>query len=270
MSEPMTPGQWRTALRAEGVRFSEYEDWTTHNRNGAGPFSNVNGVIIHHTAGTNSLSLCRNGRSDLPGPLAHAHLAKSGTVTLLSTGRANHAGSGSQLVYSSVLSEVPAPSAGPDAVDGNAHFYGIEIENLGDSKDPYPEAQYEAAVRWVAAICRFHGWSAYSVIGHKEWTTRKIDPTFSMGSFRARVAARLAHDASWDYGQETPVTAQPKPPVSQTYRDIALTDAFPAPRNRDGYAENQYWTLESYLRDIAEGIRINREMLAELLALAKK
>lgn len=260
MSKPMTPEQWRAALRAEGVRFSEFEDWTTHNRNSVGPFADVRGIIVHHTAGRNSLSLCRNGRPDLPGPLAHAHLAKTGLVTMLSTGRANHAGKGSQAVYDAVVAETPLPATGPDAVDGNAHFYGIEIENLGDGKDPYPGDQYESAVRWVAAICRHHGWTAASAIGHKEWTKRKIDPSFPMASFRSRVAARLAHDASWNYGEEEkPVTEPARPPA---YRGVLETDAVPVPRNHsDANGANPFWTVETYLRFIAERlIAIERRM----------
>ncbi|MDQ1037732.1 hypothetical protein QFZ75_004148 [Streptomyces sp. V3I8] len=76
-------------------------------------------------------------------------------------------------------------------MDGNARFYGFEIENLGNGRDPYPAAQLEAVERLSAAICRAHGWSAASVIAHKEWTRRKIDPSFPMAVLRARVGARL-------------------------------------------------------------------------------
>ncbi|MCT2594234.1 N-acetylmuramoyl-L-alanine amidase [Streptomyces sp. N2-109] len=160
----------------------------------------MNGAVIHHTAGRNSLSLCYNGTSSLPGPLCHTHLSKSGTASMLSAGRANHAGSFARNAHDAVVSESathPRPSAS-ESVDGNAHYYGIEIENLGDGRDPYPAVQYDAAVRWAAAICRFHGWSADSVIGHKEGTRRKIDPTFSMDRFRADVAERLKDSAGSD------------------------------------------------------------------------
>ena len=62
------------------------------------------------------------------------------------------------------------------------------------------------AVRWAAALCRAHGWSELSVIGHKEWQPGKIDPTFSMGTFRARVAERLKHVAPWTPGDVKPKT----------------------------------------------------------------
>ncbi|MFJ9176748.1 peptidoglycan-binding protein [Streptomyces sp. NPDC102360] len=114
------------------------------------------------------------------------------TVHLVGHGRTNHAGSGSSAVYAAVRAERALPSPpGPDAVDGNTHFYGFEIENLGNGRDPYPSAQLAAVERLSAALCRAHGWTAASVIGHKEWTRRKIDPSFSMSGMRTRIGTRL-------------------------------------------------------------------------------
>jgi hypothetical protein len=229
MATPLTADRMLVALRAEGVHVVEHPGWRTHDRTGHGAWGPVHGVIIHHTGGTapSDGEIVWSGRSDLPGPCAHAYLAKGGTLTLTSAGRANHAGGGDGNVLTAVINESyadrpPAPhqhegSAG--AVDGNAHFYGLECSNLGTSKDPWPPAQYDQAVRWAAAICRAHGWSEKSVIGHKEWSDWKPDPTFDMPTFRAAVAARLAHPAEWTPG--TPQTTTP--PQEDT--DMALTDA---------------------------------------------
>ncbi|WP_228973407.1 N-acetylmuramoyl-L-alanine amidase [Streptomyces sp. DH12] len=178
----------------------------------------MHGVVIHHTAGTSSLALCYEGTSALPGPLCHTHLSKSGVATMVGHGRANHAGGFAENAHSAVLNESsthPRP-AKAEPVDGNRYYYGIEIENRGDGKDWYPAAQYDAAVRWAAAICRYHGWTADSVIGHKEGTTRKIDPrgpvgkkdgpAWDMDAFRADVAKRLT---------VRPATPAPKPTVKR-------------------------------------------------------
>ncbi|WP_328629994.1 peptidoglycan-binding protein [Streptomyces lycii] len=175
----------------------------------------MNGIVVHHTAGRNSLNLCYNGTSSLPGPLCHAHLAKDGTLSLISNGRANHAGSFAANAFNAMLNESdnhPRPDSA-EPIDANARTYGIEIENLGNGRDPYPAVQYDAAVRWAAAICRAHGWSADSVIGHKEGTRRKIDPTFSMDKFRANVAARLSGQggAAPDVSAPAP-DSKPNPP----------------------------------------------------------
>lgn len=196
MATPMTASQFVAALKKEGVTVSErYSGWRNHERDDetGRTFGPVNGIVIHHTAGRDSLSLCYNGTSALPGPLCHTHLSKTGTATMISAGRANHAGSFATNAFNAMLNESkthPRPDVS-EPVDANDRTYGIEIENLGNGKDPYPAKQYDAAVRWAAAICRFHGWSANSIIGHKEGTRRKIDPSFSMNTFRADVAKRL-------------------------------------------------------------------------------
>lgn len=229
MAIPMTASQYLAALRAEGVRVSEMNGWRTHNRNRKGAWGPVNGVLIHHTAGvsTGMAAFVRNGSSELPGPLSHAMAAKNGTVYIPGYGRANHAGRVAENAFASVVAEDgkhPRPSAS-EPRDGNRHLYGIEIENRGDGKDPYPSTQYDQAVRWAAALCRFHKWSAESVAGHKEMTRRKIDPSFSMDAFRAKVAERLEHPASWTPGASTPTKpAPPKPaPTPSTGEAMRLT-----------------------------------------------
>lgn len=203
MATPLSADKMLAALKKEGVKVSERSGWRTHNRAGHGAWGPVHGIIIHHTAGADSsagLNLVYNGRSDLPGPLAHAYLSKSGTVTLTGNGRANHAGLGDDDVLKAVIAETTLPKPNENNTDGNARFYGIEIANLGNGKDPYPAAQYNAAVKWAAAICRAHGWSEKSVIGHKEWTNQKIDPRgpvegrgdWSMTTFRADIKKQLA------------------------------------------------------------------------------
>ncbi|WP_299534911.1 peptidoglycan-binding protein [uncultured Streptomyces sp.] len=201
MATPLTAAALLAALKAEGLTVVEHGGWRTHNRNAKGAWGPVNGVMIHHTvtSGTAAtVALCSSGRSDLPGPLCHGVIAKDGTVHLVGNGRANHAGSGDPDVLAAVVAErgtLPAPRR--SGADGNTRFYGFECENLGNGKDPWPEAQLNAVTRASAALCRAHGWSAASVIGHKEWTSAKIDPVgFTMASLRARIAARLASGAS--------------------------------------------------------------------------
>jgi len=43
-----------------------------------------------------------------------------------------------------------------------------------------------------AALCRVHGWDETRIIGHLEWTERKIDPAgFTMSDFRNQVSTIL-------------------------------------------------------------------------------
>lgn len=261
MATPMTPTQWTAALKAEGVNVVGYKSWTTHGRDSATgkTFGPVNGVTIHHTAGRDSLALCYNGMSTLPGPLCHTHLSKTGVASMLSVRRANHAGTFAQNAHNAVLAEStvhPYPDSA-EPVDGNDHYYGIEIENLGDGSDPYPLAQYQAAVKWATAICRHHGWTENSVIGHKEGTRRKIDPKgpvsggalFTMDRFRAHIKAALALPAGqWSIQAATPATGSEEDVALSTddVRKIFETDGIlDAPDAAT--STNKHWTAESYL-----------------------
>ncbi|MEU7046029.1 peptidoglycan-binding protein [Streptomyces varsoviensis] len=195
MATPLSADRLVDALRAEGVKVIEYGQWRTHNRAGHGGWGPLNGVMIHHTvtSGTDaSVRICYDGYAELPGPLCHGVIAKNGDVYLVGNGRANHAGLGDDDVLAAVVAERALPAANENNTDGNARFYGFECVNLGNGADPWPAEQLDAIERVAAAICRAHGWSAASVIGHKEWTNTKIDPRgFSMTTMRERVDRRL-------------------------------------------------------------------------------
>lgn len=261
MATPMTPAEWLLKLGYEGLGTVEYRSWKTHGRDDETGkiFGPVNGVVIHHTAGTDSLALCYNGTSALPGPLCHGHLPKSGTVNMISAHRANHAGTFAQNAHDAVVAESdvhPYPDSA-EPVDGNDKYYGLEIENLGNGTDRYPWKQYVAAVKWATAICRHHGWTENSVIGHKEGTRRKIDPKgpvqgpdgistfdFTMNRFRADVKAALALPAGvW------PQTQQEEEDVALEAADIEKIfdyDTVPAvapPYNNADWDTNKTWSF---------------------------
>lgn len=221
MAAPLTPDRLMAVLRAEGVRVAEYPGWKTNRRDDetGKPFGPVHLLLNHHTAGSASLKVVATGRSGLPGPLAHGHLNKAGLLTLVSPGRANHAGLMAKNAYESFLSEDerhPAPLKSSGTVDGNDVSYGWEVENLGDNTDVYPEVQYDALVRINAALCREFKWSSDSVACHRETSVEgKVDPrgpvagygtrgrfTFTPATLRQDVAQRLKHPASWSPAQQ--------------------------------------------------------------------
>ncbi|MFG2567803.1 N-acetylmuramoyl-L-alanine amidase [Streptomyces sp. NPDC048567] len=196
MSSPMSASAFLAALKKEGLTVVEVGDWRSHNRNHKGPWGPVNGVMIHHsvTKGTDAtVKMCRDGHPDLPGPLCHGVIAKDGRVHLVGYGRTNHAGMGDDDVLRAVVAEKKRlPHDNEANTDGNRHFYGFECENVGDGKDPWPDAQLQAIEKVSAAICRHHGWTARSVIGHREWQPGKVDPKgFSMNDMRDRIHDRL-------------------------------------------------------------------------------
>ncbi|MCD2461988.1 N-acetylmuramoyl-L-alanine amidase [Streptomyces sp. MBT42] len=232
MATPLPADRFLAALRDEGVTVVEHPGWRTHNRNHVGAWGPVAGVMIHHTVSTgtaSSVEMCFNGYEGLPGPLCHGVIAKDGTVHLVGSGRANHAGAGDPSVLQAIITETygerpPAPrfhQGSTGAVDGNSRFYGFECINLGDGKDPWPAEQLLAIERVSAALCRAHGWGARSVIGHLEWSDWKSDPKgFGMPTLRTRVQSRLAKDPA---KPTTPAPTPPKEnPVAPSKEGIAL------------------------------------------------
>lgn len=294
MAAPLSPDRFIAILRAEGVKVSEYPGWRTRERDDETglAFGPVRMVLNHHTAGRNSRDLvAKTGVPGLPPPLAHIHLAKDGTATMCSAGRANHAGPMAVNAYASFRDEKtvhPAPSRTSGTIDGNDISYGIETENLGDGRDTYPRAQYDAWVRINAAICREFGWTAESVGCHKETSVEgKIDPRgpvegygargrfeFTPRQFRADVAERLKHPAGWNPTQAGTPTPQPAPQESDMA--ISTADAQKIARmvwELDGFfavpwgtKENPDWSPESVLRHVTEVARENRGRIKELQA----
>lgn len=162
--------------REAGLEVDEVEGWTMRGRDTMRP----RGIVCHHTAGGRtgdipSLRTLVHGRSDLPGPLCHYGLGRSGTVYVVAAGKANHAGTGEWR-----------------GLRTNSEVIGIEAENAGDAADPWPDRQLDAYVRLCAAVCEHLGVEATMVAGHKEWAQpagRKPDPhSIDMDDFRVRVA----------------------------------------------------------------------------------
>ncbi len=221
MATPLTPDQMLAALRKWGVRFNEISGWRTRGRNyvGHGAWGPVIGCIVHHTGDDApddaDLRVVRDGRSDLPGPLAQFGARDDGSIDLIASGRSNHAGTGDPGVYAAVKAQSygdypPAThfhEGSTGGTDGNTCFYGCETYYSG--VDAPTQVQYRAVVLLYAAICDAHGWSAKAVIGHKEWSNYKSDPAkVDMRDMRADVGRALAMGpaaaAAWAYGTTNP------------------------------------------------------------------
>lgn len=183
------PNNTPAILRKHGLKVRVVPGWKTRGRPAyTGSFDPV-GVLCHHTATIVAwtlaavLRLLTGGRSGLPGPLCQFGLDRKGTVWLIASGRANHAG---------VAKSVGSVAAG----DGNSLYIGIEAFNSGTGEVWKPR-QYNAYVLLAAVLqVEFTGNSVNAVAGHKETsTTGKIDPTFNMDVFRDRVRMMMTQIA---------------------------------------------------------------------------
>ncbi|SDN74091.1 peptidoglycan recognition protein family protein [Allokutzneria albata] len=225
-------------LREAGLNVVEIGGW--QNR-GHGNFSDVRGVLLHHTAGPASgnfpsQNVVVNGRPGLAGPLCNLGLGRDGTWFIVAAGAAYHAGSG----Y--------VGWCGRD--NGNNHLIGVEAESTG--RGDWTAAQHESYPRGVAALLDHVGLPADRALAHKEWAPgRKIDPAGwpgDMGGFRGSVDEWMTGDgmpspeeiatAVWSH-----ILAQPDKPENKqaawvwlTFANVAAwksADALTAPRQSE-------------------------------------
>lgn len=211
--------------RSEGIKVRVIGNPAAHVR--PGTFTPV-GIMIHHTGdkgrGDSGLDILINGRdlgkpTVLHGPLCNASPREDGELAYISAGRANHAGAGSsRVLHDTRLDIAPSGTAASrglvDDTTGNGWFYGFEVDNDGGGQ-VYPPEQYDCVVRACAALCRHHGWTANRIVGHKEWTRRKVDWSLPMGPLRKNVANRL-HKARLVRGVWTITTLpDPAPPAAR-------------------------------------------------------
>lgn len=195
-------------IRAAGLTVIEVPGWRTR---GHGPMVDVLGVTCHHTAGSAhgnapSLTVVRDGRADLSGPLAHLLLARDGTVCVVAAGLCWHAGVSLKSAYE------------------NAHRIGIEAENTGLASDPWPGVQITAYARLCAALGKHYGFPVAEVLGHKETCApvgRKTDPSFAMPPFRARVAGYYTTKPT-----PAPPAAAPTDFLEEPMKPVVFTDAY--------------------------------------------
>jgi len=136
------------------------------------------GVLLHHTAGTNSLGWIVTGNPYAPVRACHFLINRDGTVEVVSGVGAYHAGKGGPWRFPN------GPTIPRDL--GNRHLYGIEIESLGSSskidgslEGMSLEQVISTAILSAALLNAMRrGWRSLTVsrvIRHRNWTARKPD-----------------------------------------------------------------------------------------------
>jgi len=196
-----TPDQLLDALRHFGVKVHEHSGWRTRNHGRLDPKA----VMVHDSV-TGSMSderaaqFCADGRSDLKGPLYVCMIGQDGQAHLIAHGVSWNAGKGNLSRLNQARSgtmplaqELGRPST-DNTSTANSIVHGVAYTTAGAG--PYSAVQRAAGPRVVAAYCRAEGWSANggagSVIGHGEYSTRKVDPQLDMGELRRQVRELLA------------------------------------------------------------------------------
>lgn len=132
--------------------------------------------------------VCCVGSSAAPWPIYQAYIDHgTARITVVTEGRANHAGKGNSGQRSRAIADLPPlPPPDFDDMSGNRWSIGVTLEG-----PPTTAAQFEAAAWFWAAVCAGAGWTPNRVLGHSEWTARKQDPDFDMALLRGRTAEIL-------------------------------------------------------------------------------
>ena len=140
--------------------------------------SNFKGVMLHHTAGIDSLNYIVNTNPYAPVRACHFLVQRGGTVQVVSAVGAYHAGKGGPVTLARGVTIAKD--------QGNQHFYGIEIEskgttpNIGKSLGGMTVDQVVSTALLSAALLdamrpTWQSLPVSRVIRHRDWTPRKID-----------------------------------------------------------------------------------------------
>lgn len=131
-----------------------------------GPWDGARAIVLHHTAGTDSRAWLTH--TSRPPVSVHRLITKAGLIYRIVPDGVNayHVG-GSNLGRWT--------TAAGDLGSANEICLGIELENLGTGRDPYPEPQLSACAWQVASWWRLYG--DLTVVPHRLIdSTGKTDP----------------------------------------------------------------------------------------------
>ena len=129
----------------------------------------IKAVILHHTAGSNSLPYFQSNDRQVS---IHYLVVKDGTIYKMVDEQmaAHHDGYGK-------LGAMPNVNWGT---------LGVEMENLGDGKDPYPDEQIAAVVELCQDIKKRYPEIVF--LPHRlTSTTGKIDPSYSWDKLMEKI-----------------------------------------------------------------------------------
>jgi len=176
----VSPGRLEGFLKKWNVNYKLVSGWDSSKIDPYKGKSNFVGIILHHTAGTNSLNWVVKTNPYAPVRACHFLVDLDGTVQVVSGVGAYHAGRGGPWRVTKFLT-VPKDM-------GNSRFYGIEIESLGTSAaiSGTTKGMSVEQVVSTALLCgalleamspiRGFVYKVGRVIRHKDWApTRKSD-----------------------------------------------------------------------------------------------
>jgi len=172
------PARLLQKLRAHDVNYKLVKGWDSASIDPYNGRSDFKGVLLHHTAGTNSLNYIVNTNPFAPVRACHFLVQRDGTVQVVSGVGAYHAGIGGAYKFSRLVT-IPKDQ-------GNRYLYGIEVESMGRTATigkgtgAINIEQVVSTALLTAALLNamrptWKSLPVSRVIRHRDWTTRKPD-----------------------------------------------------------------------------------------------
>ena len=172
------PARLLQKLRAHDVNYKLVKGWDSASIDPYNGRSDFKGVLLHHTAGTNSLNYIVNTNPFAPVRACHFLVQRDGTVQVVSGVGAYHAGKGGAFKFNRFVT-IPKDQ-------GNRYLYGIEIESMGrtatigNGTGAINIEQVVSTALLTAALLNamrptWKSLPVSRVIRHRDWTTRKPD-----------------------------------------------------------------------------------------------
>ena len=215
------------------------------------------GVVVHHTGSNRRSDSKSNAYSYVDThaikPPYNILVGRDAMVYALTDEgiRANHAGRGSLRTLNAMRARRPVAAASVrGAAFCNSSTWGVAIDNDG-LHEPVSDAVYMSLMCVCAALCLNDDLDPCTQnIGHREWTTRKVDPTFSLAQLRLDVheslhARRLVQPWRHYLRIGMPNARPPKPPPRHLV-------ARGAPMLRRGSRSQAVRLLQQQLAAVAE------------------
>lgn len=176
----------------------EIKEYPSPNHNERPANTRISAIVLHHTAmAGNAMAVARFFANPKAGVSAHYIVDRDGSIV------------------QSVPDHLRAWHAGRSEFNGVANVndfsIGIEICNLGDSIEPYSDAQYDGIIRLIAWLVKTYQIQYAGITRHRDIALpagRKIDTSdnFSVERVITGVQALLS-------GNYTPPPTQPAPSV---------------------------------------------------------
>jgi len=217
----------------------------------------------HHTAPPVPYPIHKlDGRSD--GRIkCNISTAPDGTVYMMAYESCNYSsGSGSGKILTDYVRKSIAPPANGmfnDSQGGNRHFWNYENMHPGDGS-AIPQAQFDAIIISTQLVIAHFTLDPEQVIGHAEWSKRKIDPRWAPGGSRAIENIRAALGADMPEPPPTQPPTQPPPPSTEeeTMWPIYRTDGYDTPTgNGRTYKKDDVKSIQVQMNDLGSSLTVD-------------